>query len=166
MNTINEETKRIWRNQHIQTRMLALQANLNVIREMQCQLAADQLVELIQLECVFHAAWEGRHAAARWLIEFVGVKGLKNGKAIGVSVTAGQENDFVITDVGGVGIDLNSADAVTLAQLRRDINKATSHPTYDSGHEHISEARLHDAATIIKAHLQKTLYSPEGETLY
>lgn len=124
------------------------------------------MFELHQLECLFHAAWEGRHAAARWLIEFVGVTGLKNGRAVGPGVAGGGQNDFNIVDLGGVGIDLESGDALKLAKLRKDINKTTSHPTNESGHGHISETRLNEAAQIIGDHLRRTLYAPAGETLY
>lgn len=165
MTAITAEMKRYWRHQHIQTRMFALQANLQMLREKQQQLAADRQFELYQLECLFHAGWEGRHAAARWLIEFVGVTGLRNGKAVGGDQSGAAEHDFRVSDLGGQCIDLNSDGATKLARLRKDINKATSHPTHASGHDPISEARLNEAALIIKEHLQATLYAPAGETL-
>jgi hypothetical protein len=90
---------------------------------------------------------------------------LKSGKAVTAENSDAKVHDFRINDLGGRFIDPQSGEALILARLRNDINKATSHPTNASGHEPISEERLKEAAKIIVAHLQMEIYSPAGENL-
>lgn len=165
MADLTHEEKLAWYRQHIKSRVFAMLAKPAALREREKQLSPDAISERFFLECVIQASWEGRHAATRWLIEFVGIVGYSHGKAVLSKSKNDEEHDFRINDLGGKLIEPLSDDAVKLAKLRRDINKATSHPTHASGHESITEERLKEAAAIIVAHLQKEIYTPAGENL-
>lgn len=143
-----------------------MMANPSLIRAQISQLQAEVTTEHFQLECLLQASWEGRHAAAKWLIEFIGIDGMKEGKALAPSQNkGGKEHDFRIDDLGGRFLDPSSPEAVELAQLRHDINKATSHPTHASGHTPISDERLRSAVTVIVKHLIREIYQPAGENI-
>jgi hypothetical protein len=163
---LTEAQKKEWRDQHIRSRVWAMFADIELLRGRERQLPKDTLQkERFLHECWIQASWEGRHAATRWLIEFVGVVGLRSGKAIIASEAQRKEHDFWITDLGGKFLDQDSDVANQLAKLRHDINKATGHPTGGSAHDQIAVQRIHRAAITIVEHIQEHVYSPVGEVL-
>lgn len=88
---------------------------------------------------------EGRFAAIRWLIEFVGTKPPK-------------QADVRIKDFGGRGIDANSPEGKRLVDIWEGVSKAGSHATDAYGHKDITNPRLCAAMKLIVAHLQATIY--------
>ncbi len=87
------------------------------------------------------AAWEGRHAAARWLVEFVGVAADKDARPKRSSSRQAREDgkpkkgshDVDICDLpGGKYFPLTGSDAETLARYWKGVSQATSHATNGS----------------------------------
>lgn len=113
--------------------------------------------------CRDMAMWEGRHAAIRWLIEFVGVTADKDGKPKRIGK---RSFDVDITDLpGGTHFDLNHPDAVVLAKIWKGCSQATSHPTFGSNHPPLELPNLNKAVDIVIQYLIKTVYAHAGVSL-
>ena len=162
MTALTESERQAWFRQHIKSRVFAMMSKPSLLRAQIDQLPDDSMEMRFRLECLLQAAREGRQAAIRWLIEFVGV-GPVHGKE--VTPPKKRKHDFRIDDMNGALLDLSTNSALKLAQLREDISKATAHPTRGSGHETVSEERIKEAAEIIVEHLFKEIYQPAGESL-
>lgn len=117
----------------------------------------------VALHCVDNAVWEGRLTATRWLIDFVGISGDKNGKP---SRPAQRAHDWRIAQMGGPLFPLAGADAPKLADVWLGCTKATSHPTRGSNHPPVDPNELNLAVAIVVAHLDTNLYSPKGRSLF
>src|ERR1035437_233833 len=77
--------------------------------------------------CSTDSIWEGRLAATRWLIEFVGIKQDKNGNPV---CTGKKKNDVRIDDFdGGALLDRSTADGRFLADVWKGCTQASSHAT-------------------------------------
>ena len=78
---LTPEEKEVWLSQHLPSRVYACFASPGYVQKLISELpaGADQS-HRCELELIRQASWEGRHAALRWLIEFIGVKADKNGK--------------------------------------------------------------------------------------
>lgn len=151
MHLLTEIERKEWLQQHIVTRVYAVRADIPQLNKRRHAIAPENVAERLLYEYWFHAAWEGRHAALRWLIEFV------------LEPTADQkkckhDDDLRIASLGGKSIPLGSLTAKKLKLLKRDLHKATGHPTHKSGHEEMTEGRIREAADIITRHLQLELY--------
>ena len=146
-----------WLQQHVMTRMFAVMASRERLRELQNSYPKDS-VWRYDLEHIFHATWEGQHAALRWLIEFAGVMT--------------QPNSNIVT------IEHFDAGARITASHKhyRDIKEAwilcseiTSHPTMrkrmaddlDMNPIRLPEEQLHNVARILRAHFGK-VYEAAG----
>jgi hypothetical protein len=154
-----------WLDQHVRSRVHATLAQPRRVREQIDRLPSETPDgERAQLEFLLQASWEGRHAAFRWLIEFVGVIRDKHGNARPSSKK--YDDDFRIDDLpGGKTIPIPSSDATLLADLWNDCTKATGHSTRDSGHKEITEVRLSGAAEILIRHLRSTIYAHANKSL-
>ena len=109
---------------------------------------------------------EGRKAAMRWLIEFVGVtfdaendkpaptKPHKNGKSV------------TIAQVGGSMFDTKRQDARELAKIWQACTQASLHPTADTDHAPLEPRDLARALCIVIGHLETALYKPSGRDLW
>jgi hypothetical protein len=109
------------------------------------------------------AIWEGRLAATRWLIEFVGVSADGNGMPKWASPHP--PHDARITDLGGRAFDLTLPDSVTLAKVWLGCSQASSHATHASGHPPVNEQEITAAMKIVMAHLDQEVYSCAGQTI-
>jgi hypothetical protein len=146
-----------WLVTHIPHRIRAALAGLPLqVELLQALAVADPLA--IQHRSAGNAVWEGRMAAVRWLIEFIGVKEDKNtGKPVLVSPRG---VDCSITMIqGGAPFDLSSPDAIILARVWKGCSQASSHATHKSGHPPVGEAQLDQAMRIVTAHLDRTIYA-------
>ena len=115
--------------------------------------------------CIGRSVDEGRKAAMRWLIEFVGVTLDSNGHAAppkphknGKSIT--------IRQVGGSMFDTKSQDAHTLAKIWQACSQASLHPTMDTKHDPLGPDALAGALKSVIAHLETALYKPRGRDLW
>jgi hypothetical protein len=161
MPSLTPEQQDQWLEQHIKTRICAALASVSLVRRMQESLPLSSNSERTQLEFVFHAVWEGRQAALRWLIEFLGVAQGRDGKPKAPAI---QSDDVRITDLaGGVPLSISSSEAAELAVMWHAVSKATSHATQGSGHAPIDDIRLERVNRIIIEHLRKTVYSAAGK---
>ena len=163
MKVLTEEQANYWLNQHIRSRIFAAYAQPRWFRPW-AETQSPENRELQQsLHFILQASWEGRHAAIRWLIEFVGVINDSEGQPKRSSRKF--DDDFRISDLAGTEIALKSAEAEKLASLCYDLNKATSHPTHESDHDTITEERLRWAAQFLASYVNEQLYKPRGMTL-
>lgn len=173
-------TQADWLDQHIPHRLRAALAQSNFLSAL---LAAQIKDEKKRAEkeayCLEMAAWEGRHAAVRWLIEFVGVTGddsgapTESGRRKGrVKQTKGKglaskfAHDVDIEDLpGGKYFDLADPRAAVLGAVWKGCSQATAHATAGSGHPSIARDRLSEATQIVIQHLGATAYAKAGKTV-
>jgi hypothetical protein len=116
----------------------------------------------VEAHCVLIAALEGRMAAIRWLIEFVGIcdRNTKPGRP------TLRKTDVSTTSIqGGKLIDCSSPDATTLAKVWKACSQASAHPTWDTNHPPINSQTLDEALRIIVNHLNATIYSVNARNL-
>jgi len=159
-----------WLNQHITHRIRAAVAGTPYLEQL-LQNASGTTEEKRQKAefCRDMAMWEGRHAAVRWLIEFVGVVADQSGKPI-PSKRRKKKGDFIhdvdISDLpGGNYFDLQDPKAAMLAEVWLGCSKATAHATFGSNHPSIARDRLVEATRIVAAHMEKTIYAKAGKSV-
>lgn len=116
----------------------------------------------IETRCEGDAIWEGRLAATRWLIEFIGVSADQSGKP---KIPARWPHDARVDDIGGKVFCLSRPEAVVLANVWLGCSKASSHATNASGHPPVNEKEISDALRIVMAHLDQELYSGAGQKI-
>lgn len=109
--------------------------------------------------------WEGRFAAMRWLIEFIGISQRRDGKPGRPSRKDGSPDVRIDQFDGGWLFQDKHQAADFLAAIWKGCSQASSHPTHDSHHADISEAKLAKALALIAQHLQDTVYNHAGEEL-
>jgi hypothetical protein len=169
MKLADEEKQRAWLNQHIPHRLRAGLAQTTALDEMLELQVSDPIERLRKAQfCLEMAAWEGRFAATRWLIEFVGVKLDKNGKPARVrdEKNRKREHDVDILDLpGGEYFPLGSDEAVLLAEVWKGCSQATSHATDGSEHPSISRDRIAKAVLAVVHHLEATVYKQAGRSV-
>ena len=118
----------------------------------------------IYWRCATDSIWEGRLAATRWRIEFVGIKRNENGKATECRKRK-VSKDVRIDDLdGGKLFNLSGPDAQLLADVWKGCSQASSHATNEYNHPAVSDQKeLPDALVIILRHLQDTIYNQAGK---
>jgi hypothetical protein len=114
--------------------------------------------------CATDSIWEGRLAATRWLIEFVGVKRNQTGQSVVCKKKPGAK-DVRIADLdGGRLFDLSDPNAQLLADVWRGWSQASSHATNAYNHPAVCDQKeLPDALIVVLDHLQDTIYSHAGK---
>jgi hypothetical protein len=122
----------------------------------------------IYWRCATDSIWEGRLAATRWLIEFVGIKQDDAGQA----AVCRKSKKFGGKDVriddldGGVLLDHRALEAHLLGSVWKGCSQASSHATNEYKHPPVSNGKeLPEALTIIAEHLQNTIYQKAGKNL-
>jgi hypothetical protein len=146
-----------WLETHIPHRVRAAIARLNRLENSVLRVRAfidpvpKTAEEKVYWRCATDSIWEGRLAATRWLIEFVGIKQGKGGK---------YPDDVHIQDFDG-GVPLNRQ---TLASVWKGCSQASSHPT-SGNHPAVDEKHLANSLAIVLEHLQNTIYQTAGKTL-
>ena len=159
---MNPEEQNQWLVQHIPHRLRACLAYSDVQKELMPDTADQESQRNIEAYCVLIAAVEGRMAATRWLIEFVGICD-RNGKPGRPTL---RKTDVSITSIhGGKLIDRSSPDATILANVWKACSQASAHPTWDTNHPPIDGPTLDQALRIIVKHLDATIYSVTGRKL-
>ena len=111
----------------------------------------------IYWRCSTDSIWEGRLAATRWLIEFVGIQD-KNGNP--AACTKKRKGDVRIDDFdGGYLLDPSTVSGRCLADVWKGCTQASSHATNAYTHPSVDDRTvLPEALTIILDHLQHTIY--------
>ena len=121
--------------------------------------------------CVDRCVDEGRKAAMRWLIEFVGVRPdtrPDQDNAPLPTVPNPNGKSVTIAQVGGSMFDIetNREDAWKLARISRACAQASAHPTVDTNHASVKPHDLADALSIVIGHLETALYKPKRLDLW
>src|SRR5580700_1034291 len=123
-------------------------------------------LEKIYWRCATDSIWEGRLAATRWLIEFVGIK--QDGK--GNSAVC--EKRFPAEDVriddfdGGRLLSHSTQEGQLLANVWKGCSQASSHATNPNNHPSVSDKKeLPEALKIILDHLENTIYQKAGKNI-
>ena len=159
---MNPEEQNQWLVQHIPHRLRACLAFSDVQKELMPDTADQESQRNIEAYCLLIAALEGRMAAIRWLIEFVGICD-RNGKPGRPTL---RKTDVSITSIqGGKLIDCSSPDATILADVWKACSQASAHPTSDTNHPPINRQTLDAALRIIVKHLEQTIYSADPDKL-
>ena len=124
-----------------------------------CQSAEESLYWRIVTNSVF----EGRLAATRWLIEFVGINQDRNGVPCNREKSKNHPFDVRIEDLdGGEILKCDTDDGKYLADIWKGCSQASGHATHKSNHPSVADRRIAAALTIIRVHLQKTIYTKAG----
>ena len=114
--------------------------------------------------CATDSIWEGRLAATRWLVEFIGIKRDGNGKATEHKKQKGSKDVRIDNFDGGKLFDLADPNAQLLADVWKGCSQASSHATNEYNHPAVSDRKeLPAALTIVLNHLQDTIYSRAGK---
>ena len=158
-----------WRTRHIPHRVRAAIARLNMEPSI-LRVRAFVNPELptadhrVYWRCSTDSIWEGRLAATRWLIEFVGIYQQK-GKPARPSK---RDVDVQIGDFDpGLSslFDLSKPEACLLADVWKGCSQACSHATHNSNHPSVNEAVLSKTLGIIVRHLQDTICVQAGDNI-
>jgi hypothetical protein len=160
-----------WLANHIPHRVRAAIARLpmenSILRatatiDPQCRTEQDR----IYWRCATDSIWEGRLAATRWLIEFVGIKqGIDGNPARCPKKSSQYPDDVNFEDFdGGVPQNHQTPEATALASVWKGCSQASSHATSGT-HPSVNEASLANALTIVLDRLQNTIYQKAGKTL-
>ena len=121
--------------------------------------------DCIYWRCATDSIWEGRLAATRWLIEFVGIKQGKDGNPAHCQKTSQYPDDVNIEDFdGGVRQNHQTPEATALASVWKGCSQASSHATSGT-HPSVNEANLANALTLVLDHLQNTICQKARKTL-
>lgn len=165
------DTQRVWLLQHIPHRVCASLTWLDVKGKWAMPPSPewkDQVRDKFHIWCVGRSVDEGRIAAMRWLIEFVGVAMCnKTGNPKKPSPLPKHEDEQVLIERFDQGelFNLNHGDARILAQVWKGCSQASMHPTIDTKHPPIGNDKLAEALPIINDHLEKHLYEPNKLSL-
>jgi hypothetical protein len=161
----NDSEKEIWLVQHVPHRVCAALALLPMEGKWDMPASPNLPNMDFHVWCIGRSVDEGRKAAMRWLIEFVGItldndgkpaapKPHKNGKSV------------TIHQVGGIMFDTTSKDALKLGKTWQACTQASLHPTTDTNHDPLAPDDLASALQIVLAHLESALYEPSGRNLW
>ena len=145
--------KKKWLDQHIPHRLHAALADLPLQREI-IQILGEGYRQEIEERCKVSATTQGRLAAIRWLIEFIGVQDRRYSTDISISQIQ-----------GGKEFDLSSPEAEKLRQVWKGCAQAVGHPTDRTNHPPVNEKELDEALRIIRAHLESTIYATSKQRL-
>ena len=160
---MNPSDQEQWLVQHIPHRVAACLACLPLQEQLMPSAADEETRGQIRYKFFQNAAWEGRMAGMRWLIEFVGVAAHPNGEP---RPPKRRKTDVSIKCIqGGEEIDLDSSEAATLAKVWQGCAQASGHPTQDSNHPPVDPAALNEAMKIIIGHLERTIYKATDRNL-
>jgi hypothetical protein len=153
---VNAKDQDQWLSEHIPHRLRACLTGLRFEEELMPETANKETQDSIRARCLLTAVWEGRMAAIRWLIEFVGIRDFK-GKP---GHPKPRKTDVSITSIqGGKSIDPSSPDGAFLASVWKGCSQASGHPTQDTNHPPVDPKALDKAMRIIVRHLEDTIYS-------
>jgi hypothetical protein len=146
-----------WLSGHIPYRVHAGLAGLPLASEYLPATAEPALRARFAAICLNNAVYEGRLAAIRWLIDFIGIRDKKGKPARPRRVG---EHDVGITSLpGGSEVHLDSPEAEILRKVWKGCSQASSHATHASNHFSVEPEILEQAMRIIISHLEKTIYS-------
>ena len=166
--SLNDAGKETWLVQHVPHRICAALALLPIEGKWAMPKPPVLPGGDFHVWCIGRSVDEGRKAAMRWLIEFVGVTlGKKDGKNESAVAPKAYSNGKSVTirEVGGTMFDTNLPDAFKLAKIWQACTQASLHPTMDTKHDPLGEKDLASALQIVLDHLETALYQRNGRDL-
>ena len=120
-------------------------------------------LDKFHIYCVGRSVDEGRKAAMRWLIEFVGIAMDRKTKSPKRPTIFRKSEDIWIKRFGpGKLFNLKHCNARILADVWKGCTQASMHATTNTSHPRVDPPELAEALKIIIAHLEKHLYAPNG----
>jgi len=163
--TLSNKEKEIWLDQHVPHRICAALTWLTMpgIWAMPQEPALQK--GAFHVWCIGRSVDEGRKAAMRWLIEFIGVTADDNGNPVGTEPHRNNKS-VTIAKVGGRVFDTKSKNARTLSTIWKACSQASMHPTMGTTHDPDGPAELAAALQIVIAHLDDALYKPNHRNLW
>jgi len=164
---LNEQHE--WMDRHIPHRVRAAIALSNMENSLlrvqpfilpQLQTDADKLF----WRCATDSIWEGRLAATRWLIEFVGVRMSRKGTPARCDKSFPE--DVLIDDFnGGSLLGYSTDEGKLIANVWKGCSQASSHATNAYSHSPVNDKERCEALKIILDHLQSTIYKAAGKKM-
>lgn len=154
----------VWLLQHIPHRICAistwleLRGDWTMLRASYLPLHSD-----FHTWCIGRSVDEGRFAATRWLIEFVGIKmHRKRRRADRPKPIQGQEDEFVSIKKFHKGrlFPLRTRKSLILARVWKGCTQCSVHPTRDTSYPDVSPQKLAEALELMLTHLHESLYAP------
>jgi hypothetical protein len=119
----------------------------------------------IYWRCSTDSIWEGRLAATRWLIEFVGIRQSRKGSPA-VCKKSFPEDVRIDDFEGGTLLSHLTPEGQFLAGVWKGCSQASSHATNAYSHPSVSDTKdLPEALKIILDHLQNTIYQTAGKDI-
>ena len=153
-----------WLDYHIPYRVHASLAELPLQDEI-IRILGEGHRRKIEERCNVSARMQGRLAAIRWLIEFIGVQDCR-GKPGRPRKSSSNSTDISISQIqGGEEFDLSLPEAEKLRQVWKGCAQAVGHPTDRTNHPPVNEKELDEALRIIRAHLESTIYATSNQCL-
>lgn len=165
---VNQREQSEWRTKHIPHRVRAAIARLPMEQSLlrvtaTIDPAPRTDLERIYWRCSTDSIWEGRLAATRWLIEFVGIKQDRSGNP---ACTKKGMHDVRIDDFdGGALLVPSTPNGQRLADVWKGCTQASSHATNAYNHPKIDETVLAGALKAILDQLQNTIYAKANEKI-
>jgi hypothetical protein len=154
---MNPEEQDQWLAEHVPYRIRASLTGLDFQNEFMPLDANKETRVKIVLHCRESSVSEGRIAAMRWLIEFVGVA--LDSKE-NVCRPRRHKSDVAITQLPeGKQFDLESHEAKFLSKVWKGCSQASGHPTQGTNHPSVDVKTLDEAIRIIIRHLEGTIYA-------
>lgn len=117
--------------------------------------------------CYHHAIHQGRMAAIRWLIEFIGIKGKRERgqlRAVASDAARNMRLDFGIGKLGAPYFPTEHHSAIKLAEVWESCARAVGHPTEGTVHD-VEDETLASAMELILDHLERTIYAPPKRSM-
>ena len=161
----SKEKQSEWLNQHLPHRLRAGLVGTALLTNLAGTRVSKAAGKELHQRCFHNAAWEGRLASVRWLIEFIGVQWDSRQNKPKVPLRSGPFDVWIEDLDGGVRFDILSPEAVELAKIWKGCSQATAHPTDSSNHPDVSQPQLERAMEIIHRHLDATVFKAAGSEL-
>jgi hypothetical protein len=164
---LDKREQRKWLKEHIPHRVRAAIAQLDmrksVLGDYPLSDTSRHRESDIYWRCATDSIWQGRQAATRWLIEFVGIK-QKSDQRPGRPDLQDRDINIEWLDNGAL-IKMTGGKAKTLASVWKGCSQASSHATHKSKHPPIRAKNLEKALTILLDHLSATIYQRPNTNL-
>lgn len=167
---MDPKTQEEWLTTHIPHRVRAAIARLpledSVLRvDTRINLTPRTDAERIYWRCATDSIFQGRLAATRWLIEFIGIKADKNIKPVKCDKDSRNGDDVRINDLGGELLSPEEPPAGDLARVWKGCSKVAMHATDACRHPEVEDPQLVKALKVITEHLQNQIYKKAGKQL-
>ena len=120
----------------------------------------DKEKDKFHIWCICRSVDEGRKAAMRWLIEFVGIK--TDAKKNPVRPDRRPTDVWIEHFHPGTGFNLTDPNAKKLADVWQGCSQASMHATANTDHPAVGVQELAEALQIVVEYLEKNLYAPNG----